>query len=142
MKSYSLFLGMLMAILVIAALLLTVGVRPRAGGPQGAALYNRQTEVLVKGTVRDIQEFACPVNEGELGGHLNLQTSEGVYQVHLLPSRVMRSQGLKFAPGEQIQVTGSKTRVMGKPSLIAREIVRGDETFTLRDSDGHVMMMQ
>ena len=141
MKSYSLFLGMLMAVLVIAALLLTVGVRPH-GGPQGAALYNRQSEVLVNGRVSEVQEFACPVNEGELGGHLMLQTSEGTYQVHLIPSRVMRSQGLKFATGEQIQVTGSKTRLMGKTALIAREIVRGDETFTLRDSDGHVMMMQ
>jgi hypothetical protein len=109
---------------------------------QGAALYNAANEVVVKGLVQEVQEFDCPVSEGELGTHLMLKTADGVVQVHLAPVRIMAGQKLSFPPGDQIEVVGSKLRLNGKNGVIAREITRGNETFIFRDSEGKLLLVQ
>ncbi|MBZ5705722.1 MAG: hypothetical protein LAN63_10240 [Acidobacteriia bacterium] len=142
MKLSSLFIGMIFAVAVIAVLLMVFGVSFHRPLAQGAALYNPANEVVVRGVVQEVQEFACPVSEGEMGDHLLLKTGDGVVQVHLAPARIMRSQNLKFAPGDQIEVVGSKIRFHGNDDLIAREIIRGNESITFRDSQGKLLMMQ
>jgi hypothetical protein len=142
MKLSSLFIGLIFAVVVIAVLLMVFGVSFHRPLAQGAALYNPANEVVVRGAVQEIQEFACPVGEGEMGTHLMLKTGDGVVQVHLAPSRIMRSQNLTFAPGDQIEVVGSKFRFQGQDGLIAREIIRGNESYIFRDSQGKLLMMQ
>jgi len=73
---------------------------------------------------------------------LRLQTSSGLVQVHLAPARVMRSQKFSFAPGDKIEVLGSKIRLQGQDSLIAREITRGNESFFIRDREGKLLLIQ
>ncbi|HVO64216.1 MAG TPA: hypothetical protein VMT53_25065 [Terriglobales bacterium] len=143
MKLSSLVVGAVSAIAVIAVVLLIAGVhfeRPLA--VQGAALYNAANEVVVKGVVRDVQKFTCPVSEGEMGEHLVLKTDNGIIQVHLAPGRILRSQNISFAPGDQISVVGSKFRFHGNNDVIAREITRGNENFVFRDRDGKLMLTQ
>jgi DNA/RNA endonuclease YhcR with UshA esterase domain len=143
MKLSSLVYGMVFAVVVICVVLLILGVnfhRPVSG--QGAALYNPAEEITVKGVVREVQEFDCPVSEGELGSHVMLKTSDGTWQVHLAPVRVMAGQKLTFAPGDQLQVIGSKIKVNGTKGVIAREVVRGNETYTFRDPSGKLMLSQ
>ena len=142
MKLSSLFIGMIFAVAVIAVLLMVFGVSFHRPLAQGAALYNPANEVVVRGVVQEVQEFACPVSEGEMGDHLLLKTGDGVVQVHLAPARIMRSQNLKFAPGDQIEVVGSKFRFQGQNGLIAREVIRGNESFIFRDPQGKLLMMQ
>lgn len=143
MKIQSLLYGMAFSVVVLAVLLLVLGVKfhlPSSG--QGAELYNPAEEVTLKGVVEDLQEFACPVSESELGSHLLLKTSDGTVLVHLAPLRIMRGQRLNFAPGDQIKVIGAKVRVAGKRGVIAREIVRGNEDLIFRDRVGHLLMVQ
>ncbi len=143
MKILSLLYGMVFAVVVIAVLLLVLGVgfhRPVTA--QGAALYNPATEVVVKGIVQEEQDFDCPVSEGEVGSHLMLKTSEGVLQVHLAPVRIMSSQNLSFARGDQIEVRGSWIQLAGKNGVIAREITRGNETIIFRDDKGKLLLVQ
>ncbi len=143
MKILSLLYGLVFAVAVIAVLLLVLGVgfhRPVTA--QGAALYNPANEVVVKGIVQEEQDFDCPVSEGEVGSHLMLKTSAGVLQVHLAPVRIMSSQKLSFAPGDQIEVVGSKIRLEGKNGVIAREITRGNETIIFRDGQGKLLLVQ
>jgi hypothetical protein len=143
MKLSSLFIGMIFAVAVIAVLLMVFGVSFHRPLPvQGAALYNPANEVAVKGVVQEVQEFACPVGEGEMGTHLMLKTGDGVLQVHLAPARIMRSQNLTFAPGDQIEVVGSKFRFQGQGGLIAREVIRGNESFIFRDPQGKLLITQ
>jgi hypothetical protein len=143
MKAFSLFIGMFLAVVVIAVLLLVFGVRfGRPSAAMGAALYNPATETSITGVVQEVQDFTCAVSEREVGRHLLLRTTDGVVQVHLLPSRVLRAQHVEFKPGERVAVTGSKTRLLGMDALIAREVVRGTDTFMLRDKAGSVMMQQ
>jgi len=143
MKILSLLYGLVFAVAVIAVLLLVLGVgfhRPVTA--QGAALYNPANEVVVKGIVQEEQDFDCPVSEGEVGSHLMLKTSAGVLQVHLAPVRIMSSQKLSFAPGDQIEVVGSKIRLEGKNGVIEREITRGNETIIFRDGQGKLLLVQ
>jgi translation initiation factor IF-1 len=143
MKLSSFVLGAVFAVAVIAVVLLIAGVSfhtPIRG--QGAALYDPAHEVVLKGIVEQEQEFACPVSEGELGDHVMLKTADGVVQVHLAAGRIMRSQNIKFAPGDNIEVLGSKVRIAGNDSVIARQITRGDVIYVLRDQSGKLLVVQ
>ncbi len=143
MKISSLMYGMVFAIVVVVVLLLIMGVSfHRPVSAQGAALYNAADEVVVEGRVQEVQEFDCPVSEGEFASHLMLKTKDGVLQVHLAPVRIMAGQKLSFAPGDQIEVVGSKIRLNGKKGVIAREISRGGETFIFRDREGTLLLVQ
>jgi len=143
MKLKGLLIGMGVAIAVFAALLLIFGVRFEAPmAAHGPALYNPRTEATVSGVVTEIREFSCPVNDGELGYHFTLRTATGVVQVHLVADRIMRSQEVKFVPGDRVEVVGSKFHYQGSDDLIARQITRGDETFIFRNRQGGVMMVQ
>lgn len=143
MKISSLLYGLVFAVVVISVLLLIAGVGfHRPVTVQGAALYNSANEVTTKGVVQEIQEFDCPVSEGELGSHLLLKTDDGVLQVHLAPVRIMSGQNLHFAPGDQIEVVGAKVRLMGENGLIAREITRGNESYIFRDREGKLLLTQ
>jgi len=125
-----------------AAVLLILGVSFRRPLPaQGAALYNPANETTVTGVVSEVRDFACPVNDGELGNHVTLKTANGEVMVHLAPGWVLRSQNLRFAPGEQLTVTGSRVPVVGRNDLIAREVVRGADDYLLRDRTGKPILV-
>jgi hypothetical protein len=143
MKISSFLYGIVAAVVVLAVLLLILGVSfHRPVSAQGAALYNAANEVTVRGLVKEVQEFDCPVSEGELASHLMLKTTDGVLQVHLAPVRIMAGQKLSFAPGDQIEVVGSKIRLNGQNGVIAREITRGNESFIFRDREGKLLLVQ
>ena len=142
MKPFSLLLGSILSVAVIAVLLLTFGVKPRGPTEQGTALYNVATETTVKGVVRAVEDFTCPVSEAEIGRHLLLQTASGRFQIHLAPARVMRSQKFSFSPDDQIEVVGSKLSLQGQDSIIARDITRGNESFFICDRAGKLLLIQ
>lgn len=143
MKLSSLFVGAISAIAVIAVVLLIAGVHfERPVSVQGAALYNPANEIVLKGVIRDVQEFTCPVSEGEMGEHLMVKTDDGLVQVHLAPGRILRSQKISFAPGDQISLVGARFRFHGNNDVIAREINRGNENFVFRDHQGKLMLIQ
>ncbi len=142
MKPYSLLLGSILSVAVIAMLLLTFGIKPRGPTEQGAALYNVATETTIQGTVRGVEDYTCPVSENEIGRHLRLQTATGTMEIHLAPARVMRSQKFTFSPGDQIEVLGSKVKMRSQESIIAREVTRSNESFFIRDREGKLLLIQ
>jgi len=143
MRIASLLYGMVFAVVAVAALLLVIGVSfHRPVTLQGAALYNPANEVTVKGVVQEVQEFDCPVSEGELGTHLLLKTADRQLQVHLAPARIIRGQKLSFAPGDQLDVVGAQVRFAGENGIIARQITRGNETLIFRDEKGQLLLTQ
>jgi hypothetical protein len=142
MKLSSIFLATFCAIVLIAVLMLMLDVNVHRLPAQGAKLYDPATEVTVKGEIADVRDFACPVSEGEIGSHLILKTAEGVVQVHLAPGRIIRSNRLSFNSGDQLTVIGSQVQLYGKKDIVAREIIRGNEDFVLRDHSGNIMLVQ
>lgn len=143
MKLSSFILGAVFAVAVIAVVLMIAGVNFHTPvRAQGAALYDPAHEVVLKGVVEQEQEFACPVSEGELGDHVMLKTADGITQVHMAAGRIMRSQSIKFAPGDKIEVLGATVRIAGNDGLIARQITRGDVIYVLRDQKGQLLVVQ
>ena len=139
MKTSSLFFGMLLAVVVIAILLVVFGVN---FSTNRNATYRPDAEVAVTGVVVDTEDFACPVSTGEMGSHLKLKTAQGELVIHLAPARIMRSQTFRFNRGDTLEVRGAPAHLAGQEGLIARQISRGNETFTLRDQQGRLLLVQ
>ncbi len=107
------------------------------GTPDSTAVpkYNLSTEVRLRGVVVDINDHMCPISGG-LGSHLILQTQEGTIEVHLAPTKFVTEYQLVFARGDDVEVLGARVIFQGKEALLAREIVRGEDTFVFRDANG------
>jgi hypothetical protein len=43
---------------------------------------------------------------------------------------------VKIMPGDKIEVKGSRITFQGKPTIIAAEVKKGEETLKLRDENG------
>jgi translation initiation factor IF-1 len=71
-----------------------------------------------------------------------LKTADGMVLVHLAAGRIMRSQNIRFTPGDRIEVLGSRVRIAGQDDLIARQISRGDVVYVLRDQSGKLLILQ
>jgi translation initiation factor IF-1 len=139
MKTTSFLFGLVLAVAVICVLLLTFGVSFRGNGPMK---YNVATETKTTGVVEEVEDFACPVSDGEMGSHLRIRTDSGMVLVHLAPARIMRAHQIRFAPGDKVEVLGSKVRYRRADDLIAREVTRGTDFYLLRDQSGKLVLVQ
>lgn len=104
---------------------------PGRGGPQ----YDRSTEIEWRGTVTEVEFHESP--PGFLGVHLQGTNDEGSMEIHAGPSSFLEAKQFAFRNGDAVVVVGSKVTWRGKPMLLARQIVRGEETLELRDEKGH-----
>ena len=132
MKKMNLVVGGIVVVLVVV--LSFLGSRP-----EPKATYNPATEARIQGSVLEVQEFYCPVTE-DRGSHLIVKTSSGPVLVHVGVARNLRTNHITFSPGDRVEVVGSAFRFKRADSLIAREISRGNETFTIRDADGKLRL--
>lgn len=98
-------------------------------------MYNPQTVENLSGEVEKVELFT-PRRGMSQGVHIILKTEKGSIPVHLGPSWYIDKQGLKFAPGDKVQVTGSRVTFNNKPAIIASEVKKGDQTLKLRDEKG------
>lgn len=98
--------------------------------------YDPSTVETVRGRVVRVDRIATA--PGRAGGlHLAIETSRGsLLSVHLGPVGYVEGQGLTFAVGDTVEVTGSRASWSGQPALIARMIVKGDREIVLRDEAG------
>jgi hypothetical protein len=63
-----------------------------------------------------------------------VRTADHTYDVHVGPSSYLSKIGLKLSTGDQIEVIGSKVKFNGADAILAREIKKGGNDFTVRDS--------
>ena len=108
------------------------------GGMRGSysRLYDPHTVVTVTGEVVSVEKVAYRSGRS-YGIHLLLKTADEEIPVHLGPSWFMARHGMKIAPHDTIEVTGSRVTYGGKPAIIAAEVTRGSEKLVLRDSNGY-----
>lgn len=116
------------------------------GRMAGAPSYNTGTEVTVAGTVDEVQQIMGPAKSavgqtrtcpsGWTGTHLILKTDTGTMPVHVGPSAYLASKNFTLAKGDKLTVLGSKVQYQGSDLLIAKEITKGNEVLTLRNSRG------
>jgi hypothetical protein len=114
------------------------------GRMMGGHFYNTETEVTITGIVDNVLQVTgkdatvrvvnCP--RGWTGTHLRLKTDAGTLHVHVGPSAYLARKNFSIAIGDKLTVLGSKIQYQGSDFLIAKEITKGDEVLTLRNSAG------
>ena len=105
-----------------------------ASGQYGR-MYDPKTVETVKGEVISVEKFTtakgvCP------GVHLLLKTGKETIPVHLGPSWFLDNQDAQVEPKDQIEITGSRITLDGKPAIVAAEVKKGDWILKLRDENG------
>jgi hypothetical protein len=108
----------------------------RGGGPR----YDLATEATVTGTVESVEHIAGPGGgrgrRGLGGTHVTLRTNSETLEVHLGPTAFLNEKKLAIAKGDMLVITGSRVTLDGERVLIAKEVKKGDSTWTLRDAAG------
>jgi DNA/RNA endonuclease YhcR with UshA esterase domain len=118
--------------------LLAVLSSPAWGDQQKANVpkYDATKEVTLKGVVTDVVDRTCPVSGG-MGAHLMLKLGDGSsIEVHLAPTKFVKSYELVFKKGDQVEVIGSKVNFEDKDTIFARQVTRGNDSFVFRDDKG------
>jgi hypothetical protein len=119
-------------VLTAGALLLAVSSglaqRVKDTGPK----YDVANEVKIKGVVAEVREV--PGNSE--GIYLVVKTDAGTALVRVAPAAFLKEMDTSFAVGNQVQVTGAKAPNVAEEQILAREIIVGTNTVTLRDDRG------
>jgi len=116
--------------------------QPAQRGRQSAPMYDVKTEASFAGTVDAVENVTRPDRSGRrsLGGtHLILKAAGETLEVHLGPSAFLMDKKINFLKGDAVEILGSRVTIDGTQVLLAREIKKGDNTWTLRDASGRPM---
>ena len=103
------------------------------GGHAGRR-FDPSTVTSVQGRIVDVQRIDR--GRGHQGVHLALAVGSETLPVLLGPSFYVDGQSLKLAPGDMVEVKGSRVTFSGKPALVAQEVRCGGEVLALRDASG------
>ena len=97
--------------------------------------YDVATVTDVKATVVSIREVSK--TEPLDGLYLTVKSDKNeTFDVYVGPSEFVKTFGVTFAKGDEIEVIGSKLKVDGTTLILAREVTRKDTTLILRDKNG------
>jgi len=105
-----------------------------AGDPYNR-MYNPKTVETLGGEVVSVDKFT-PGRRMSYGVHLTLKTEKKTIPVHLGPSWYLETQAVTFAPGDKVEVTGSRVTYQGQPTIIAAEVKKDGQVLKLRDAAG------
>ena len=131
--------------IVAAAALLMVGAvsiamaQTTPGGQQASPMYDVKTETPIKGTVESVETITGTGGRGRqaMGGtHLVVKTDREAIEVHVGPTAYLAEKGITLAKGDTLEIVGSRVTIDKEPVVIAKQIKKGDNTWTLRDASG------
>jgi hypothetical protein len=116
--------------------LISAGAQAQKRKPPAAAppKYDLQTEAKFKGTVEELK-LPPKGSEKEIT-HLLVKNGTDTFDIYLCPKSFLDDMGMNFSKGDELAFTGSKVKQDGADLILAREIVKGDNTFVLRDEKG------
>jgi hypothetical protein len=96
--------------------------------------YDLHTETKIKGTIDEVK-LPPKGSEKEIA-HLLVKEGTNSMDVYLCPKSFFDDMGMSFAKGDEITITGSKVKQGETDLILVREIVKGNDTFALRDGKG------
>ncbi len=101
--------------------------------------FNPSNVKTVKGTVQSVGTFrpegAAP---GATGGlRLRVKTADGnLVTVFAGPSSYAEKNNFFVAPGDEITITGSESKMGNRSVIVASQLAKGSQTLQLRDKSG------
>ena len=125
----------IVVLIVLAALTieLPAGAQKKQSGTAGPK-YDLQTETKIKGTVDEVK-LPPKGSEKEIA-HLQVKDGANSIDAYLCPKTFLDDMGMSFAKGDEITMTGSKVKQGDADLFLVREIVKGNDSFVLRDAKG------
>jgi hypothetical protein len=69
--------------------------------------------------------------------HLLVKNGTEIVDLYLCPKSFLEEMGVSFSKGDEIALTGSKVKQDGADLVLAREVVKGNDTLVLRDDKGN-----
>ncbi len=125
----------IVVLIVLAALTieLPAGAQKKQSGTSGPK-YDLQTETKIKGTVDEVK-LPPKGSEKEIA-HLQVKDGANSIDAYLCPKTFLDDMGMSFAKGDEITMTGSKVKQGDADLFLVREIVKGNDSFVLRDAKG------
>ena len=130
-SSESIRKSILLVIAVVCALPLIAGKPQETNRPK----YDLSTESKMKATVQEVK-LPAKGSEKEIA-HLLVRVGTDTFDVYLCPKVFLDDMGVNFSPGEEILLTGSRIKQGEAEIILAREVVRGNDTLVLRDEKGN-----
>jgi hypothetical protein len=119
--------------------------RRGATGQRMPMMYDAKTETTLKGTVEELKTVSGMRGGrgrmGVQGTHLMLKTDTETIEVHLGPSAFLTEKKIEIAKGDAVEVLGSRVKMGESDAVIAREIRKGEASWTLRDANGRPLWM-
>jgi hypothetical protein len=102
---------------------------------QAAPKYDPTTEAKFKGTVEDLK--LPPKGSEKQIAYLTIKSGTDTLEIYLCPKSYMDDMGVSFAKGDEVSFTGSKVKQGDTDMVLAREVVKGEDTLVLRDEKGN-----
>jgi hypothetical protein len=114
----------------IAALLLL----STAAFAQAPPKYDPGTETTVKGVIQELK--LVPPSGGKPIVYMAMKGNPDPFEVFLCPKKFLDDIGVAFKADDQIEIIGSKVKQGSADLILAREVTKSGDTFTLRFKDG------
>jgi hypothetical protein len=130
------FLPSLAVCLLAGALGVTTSVYAQRGPGMGQRMYDPSTVETVTGVVTAVDTVTGRRNRQHQGIHVRMTAAGKPLTVHVGPLFYLRQQKVRVRAGDSLTVRGSRVTMRGEPSLIAAELTRQGQTWTLRDEQG------
>ena len=122
------------SLVFITLTLLTLALLSNSAFGQKAPKYDSKTEVkAVKATVQETKKVT---EEGKEQVRLMVKTGSEMIEVYLCPTNYLAEMDTEFKAGDEVTITGSKLKVDTADIILAREVVKGNNTLVLRDDKG------
>jgi len=126
----------LLAGLLLAILAVPLGAQPapetRTGHGFGP-VYDAAHETTLNGTIQEVVTKRTPGSP--VGMHLLVAGPEGVVDAHVGPYLTKETQEALHA-GLPVQIVGAVEQLHGKSILLARQLIFGGRTVTVRNENG------
>jgi hypothetical protein len=103
--------------------------------PPSAPKYDLQAETKLKGTIEEVR-LPPKGSEKEIA-YLLVKSGANTVDVYLCPQSFLAEMGVSFNKGDEISLTGSRVKHGEADFMLAREVVRGNDTVVLRDEKGN-----
>jgi hypothetical protein len=96
--------------------------------------YDLHAEMKTKGEIDEVNLLSMGTRKDFT--ELIIKLGEEKIHIYVCPKPFEEEMGISFTKGDQIAVTGSKVKHEGADVILARELVKGEDTLMFRDAKG------
>ena len=115
---------------------LNIGICQNSSGNNNSSpKYDLKAETKINGAVEETKLFEFATRKDFV--ELVIKSNEGKVVVYVCPKPFQDELGISFTKGEAITITGAKVKQEESEVILARELVKGQDTILLRDDKGN-----